>query len=62
VNELQSEIAQIKVENDFKKKLKQGWTVKELRIITNREHPLSLLRQCELLGIHCSGVYFTTKG
>lgn len=34
----------------------------ERRALTDRKHPLSLRRQCELLGIHRSGLYYTPKG
>src|ERR1035437_6279781 len=59
---LYEEIGRLKVELDWLKK-KSACSIEELRPLVERGHPeISVRRQCELLGVHRSGLYYEPVG
>ncbi len=61
-NALYEEIGQLKVELDWHKK-QLACPIDELRPLAEREHPeISARRQCELLGVNRSGLYYEPVG
>lgn len=60
--QLYQQIGQLKVEVDWLKK-KLACSVAEKRRLIEREHPqISLVRQCQLLGLSRSGLYYHPRG
>ncbi len=61
---LYSQIGQLKVENDFlKKKIEMNHAVTERREMVERDHAiLSIVKQCQLLVIERSVLYYTAVG
>src|SRR5712692_9908501 len=59
---LYEEIGRLKVELDWLKK-KSACSIEELRPLVERGHPeISVRRQCELLGVNRSGLYYEPVG
>jgi len=59
---LYEEIGRLKVELDWLKK-KSACSIEEMRPLVDRSHPeISVRRQCELLGVNRSGLYYEPLG
>ena len=63
INQLYQQIGQLKVEKDFLEKGLESLGVEQRRAVVDRRRPsLSVARQCQLLDISRSGLYYQPAG
>ena len=63
VDKLYSKNGEPEMENDFlKKKLKENRTMKERQELVNKEEVMSIRKQCEVLSVNRSGLYYAPVG
>ena len=59
---LYEEIGRLKVELDWLKK-RSGFSTEQARLLVEADHPeISVRRQCDLLGVNRSGLYYQSRG